>query len=49
MAKKNDVYTEIPIKEMEMEGSPSSAEANQVEDELEDRFDNDFWLKVKCT
>jgi len=48
MAKKKDVYTEIPVEEMEMEGSPNSAEANQVEDELEERFDKDFWLKVKC-
>ena len=48
MAKKKDVYTEIPVQEMEIEGSPTSAEANQAEDELEERFDKDFWLKVKC-
>ena len=46
MAKKKDVYTEIPVEEME--GSPNSAEKNRVDDELEERFDVDFWLKVKC-
>lgn len=48
MAKKKDIYMEIPVEEMEMKGSPSLTKANQVEDELEERFDVHFWLKVKC-
>ena len=48
MAKKKDVYTEIPVEEMEREGSPNSAKTNPAEDDLEERFDKDFWLKVKC-
>jgi len=48
MAKKKDVYTEIPVEEMDPEESSNSAEPNQAEDKLEERFDKDFWLKVNC-
>lgn len=48
MAKKKEDYTVIPVEEKEMEEKPNSTEANQPEDELEERFDKDFWLKVKC-
>ena len=49
MAKTKEAYTVIPVEEKEMEERRNSTEANQVEDELEERFDKDFWLKVqKC-
>ena len=48
MAKSKEAYTVIPVEEKEMEERPNSTEANQAEDELEERFDKDFWLKVKC-
>lgn len=47
MAKKKEAYTVIPVEEKEMEERPNSTEAKQAEDELEERFDKDFWLKVK--
>lgn len=47
MAKKKEAYTVIPVEEKEMEERPNSAEAKQAEDELEETFDKDFWLKVK--
>lgn len=48
MAKKKDTYTVIPVEEREMEERPNSTgAANQAEDELEERFDKDFWMKVK--
>lgn len=47
MAKKKDEYLVIPVEEKEMEekGSPTDA-PNQAEDELEEKFDKAFWLKV---
>ena len=48
MAKKKDTYTVIPVEEREMEErTNSTGAANQAEDELEERFDKDFWMKVK--
>lgn len=47
MAKTKEAYTVIPVEEKEMEERPNSTEANQAEDELKERFDKDFWLKVK--
>ena len=46
MAKKKDIYLEISAEELE--GSSNSVKVNLVEDELEERFDKDFWVKVKC-
>lgn len=49
MAKKKDAYTVIPVEEKEMEEKQNAAEAaDQAEDELEEKFDKDFWMKVKC-
>lgn len=48
MAKTKEAYTAIPVEEREMEERPNLAEANRAEDELEERFDKDFWLKVEC-
>ena len=47
MAKKKDEYLVIPVEEKEMEekGSPTDA-PNRAEDELEEKFDKAFWLKV---
>lgn len=47
MAKSKEAYTVIPVEEKEMEERPNSTEANQAEDELEERFDKGFWLKVQ--
>lgn len=47
MAKNKEAYTAIPVEEKEMEERPNLAEANRAEDELEERFDKDFWLKVE--
>ena len=46
MANKKEAYTSIPVEEREMEETPNPTETNQAEDELEERFDKDFWLKV---
>lgn len=45
---KKDAYTVIPVEEKEMEERPNATEAtDQAEDELEEKFDKDFWLKVR--
>ena len=50
MAKKKDAYTVIPVnveeKEME-ERPPATQTTDRAEDELEERFDKEFWLKVR--
>ena len=47
MAKKKDEYLVIPVEEKEMEEKSSPTDApNQAEDELEEKFDKVFWLKV---
>ena len=49
MSKKKDEYLVIPVEEREMEERQSPNEAtDQAEDELEEKFDKDFWLKVQC-
>lgn len=48
MATKKDAYTVIPVEEKEMEQRKNAAEGtDQTEDELEEKFDKDFWMKVK--
>ena len=47
MAKKKDEYLVIPVEEKEMEEKNSPTDVpNQAEDELEEKFDKVFWLKV---
>lgn len=47
MAKKKDEYLVIPVEEKEMEERQRPNEAaDHAEDELEDIFDKEFWLKV---
>ncbi|XP_027051176.1 uncharacterized protein LOC113678493, partial [Pocillopora damicornis] len=50
MAKKKDAYTVIPVnveeKEME-EMQPVTDKTDQAEDEMEERFDKEFWLMVQ--
>ncbi|PFX32144.1 Transient receptor potential cation channel subfamily V member 4 [Stylophora pistillata] len=50
MAKSKDAYTVIPVdveeKEME-EKQPATDKTDQAEDELEERFDKEFWLMVQ--
>lgn len=47
MAKKKDEYLVIPVEEKEMEERQRPNEAtDHAEDELEDKFDKEFWLKV---
>ena len=47
MAKKKDEYLVIPVEEKEMEEKSSATDVpNQAEDELEEKFDKAFWLKV---
>ena len=50
MAKKKDAYTVIPVnveeKEME-EMQPVTDKTDQAEDEMEERFDKEFWLMVR--
>lgn len=47
MAKKKDEYLVIPVEEKEMEEKSSPTDVpNQAEDELEEKFDKAFWLKV---
>lgn len=47
MSKKQDAYTVIPVEEREMGERPNATATDQAEDEMEERFDKDFWLKVK--
>ena len=50
MAKSKDAYTVIPVdveeKEME-EKQPATDKTDQAQDELEERFDKEFWLMVR--
>lgn len=47
MDKKKDEYLVIPVEEKEMEEKSSPTDVpNQAEDELEEKFDKAFWLKV---
>ena len=47
MAKKKDEYLVIPVEEKEMEERQRPNEvSDHAEDELEDKFDKEFWLKV---
>ena len=47
MSKKKESYTVIPVEEKEMEERQNGAEeTDQVEQELEEKFDKDFWLKA---
>lgn len=50
MSKKKEEYLVIPVEEQEMQAreSPNEAADPTKEEELEERFDKDFWLKVKC-
>lgn len=47
MAKKKDEYLVIPVEEKEMDERQSPNESTDpAEEELEEKFDKEFWLKV---
>jgi len=47
MAKKKDEYLVIPVEEKEMEERQSPKKASdQASDEMEEKFDKEFWMKV---
>lgn len=47
MDAEKDKYLVIPVEEKEMENiSPVSESTDRADDEIEVKFDKDFWLKV---
>lgn len=46
MEAKKDEYLVIPVEEREMENRNSGSESTDRDDEIEVKFDKDFWLKV---
>ena len=46
MDAKKDEYLVIPVEEREMENRNSDSESTDRDDEIEMKFDKDFWLKV---
>ncbi|XP_015761593.1 PREDICTED: uncharacterized protein LOC107340729 [Acropora digitifera] len=47
MDAKKDKYLVIPVEEREMENRTSDSESTDRDDEIEMKFDKDFWLKVQ--
>ena len=49
MAKKRDEYLVIPVEEKEMENRRSPSDStDRADDDIEVKFDKDFWLKVSA-